>query len=63
MAGGRWAIEENFETAKGQVGPNQYQVRRYDSWCRHITLTVLAHALLTAPPPSAAKGGPAPSSG
>lgn len=47
VAGSRWAIEETFQTAKGQVGLDQYQVRRYDSWYRHITLAMLAHAFLT----------------
>ena len=51
VAGTRWAIEETFQTAKGQVGLDQYQVRRYDSWYRHITLAMLAHAFLTPPPP------------
>lgn len=46
-AGARWAIEETFQTAKGQVGLDQYQVRHYDSWYRHITLAMLAHAFLT----------------
>lgn len=45
--GARWAIEETFQSAKGQVGLDQYQVRRYDSWYRHITLAMLAHAFLT----------------
>ncbi len=36
-----------LQTAKGQVGLDQYQVRRYDSWYRHITLAMLAHAFLT----------------
>lgn len=47
VAGARWAIEETFQTAKGEVGLDQYQVRRYDSWYRHITLAMLAHAFLT----------------
>jgi SRSO17 transposase len=47
VAGARWAIEETFQTGKGQVGLDQYQVRRYDSWYRHITLAMLAHAFLT----------------
>jgi len=47
VAGARWAIEESFQSAKGQVGLDQYQVRRYDSWYRHITLAMLAHAFLT----------------
>lgn len=48
VAGRRWAIEESFQTAKGEVGLDQYQVRRYDAWYRHITLACLAHAFLTA---------------
>jgi SRSO17 transposase len=47
VAGARWAIEETFQTGKGQVGLDQYQVRRYDAWYRHITLAMLAHAFLT----------------
>jgi hypothetical protein len=47
MAGARRAIEETFQTAIGEVGLDHYQVRRYDSWYKHITLAMLAHALLT----------------
>ena len=47
IAGRRWAIEESFQTAKGDVGLDHYQVRRYDAWYRHITLALLAHAYLT----------------
>ncbi len=47
VAGRRWAIEESFQTAKGEVGLDSYQVRRYDAWYRHITLACLAHAYLT----------------
>jgi SRSO17 transposase len=43
----RWAIEECFETAKGEVGLDEYEVRKWDSWYRHITLAMLAHAYLT----------------
>ena len=46
VAGTRWAIEECFEAAKGQVGLEQYEVRRWDGWYRHITLVMLAHAYL-----------------
>ena len=43
VAGTRWAIEECFEEAKGQVGLDQYEyeVRRWDGWYRHITLARL----------------------
>ena len=47
VAGTRWAIEECFEEAKGEAGLDQYEVRRWDGWHRHITLAMLAHAYLT----------------
>ena len=46
VAGTRWATEECFEEAKGQVGLDQYEVRRWNGWYRHITLAMLAHAYL-----------------
>ena len=46
-AGTRWAIEESFETAKGEVGLDHYEVRNLVGWYRHITLAMLAHAYLT----------------
>jgi SRSO17 transposase len=46
VAGARWAIEECFQAAKGQVGLDEYQVRRYIPWYRHVTLAMLAHAFL-----------------
>ncbi len=48
VAGTRWAIEECFEEAKGLVGLDQYEVRRWVGWYRHITLAMLAHAYLSA---------------
>ncbi|MFI6523091.1 IS701 family transposase [Streptomyces uncialis] len=47
VAGARWAIEECFQTAKGQCGLDDYQIRRYPGWYRHITLAMAAHAYLT----------------
>jgi SRSO17 transposase len=47
VAGTRWSIEENLESAKGEVGLDQYEVRRWDAWYRFITLALLAHAYLT----------------
>jgi len=44
----RWQIEEGFAQAKGEVGLDQYEVRRWDAWHRHITLCLLAHAALVA---------------
>lgn len=43
----RWAIEECFEAAKGEVGLDQYEVRSWHGWYRHITLAMTAHAYLT----------------
>ena len=47
VAGARWAIEETFQTAKGQTGLDHYQVRSYTGWYRHMTLSMLAHAFVT----------------
>ncbi|MFM9610968.1 IS701 family transposase [Streptomyces niveiscabiei] len=46
VAGMRWAIEEAFQAAKNECGLDQYEVRRYTGWMRHITLAILAHAFL-----------------
>lgn len=46
VAGIRWVIEESFEEAKGSVGLDQYEVRRWKAWYRHMTLALLAHAYL-----------------
>ena len=46
VAGTRWVIEEGFERAKGEGGLDQYEVRRWDGWHRHVTLCLLAHAFL-----------------
>ncbi|WP_323138459.1 IS701 family transposase [Streptomyces sp. NBC_01571] len=48
VAGARWAIEECFQTAKNECGLDQYEVRRYVGWYRHVTLAMLAHAFLAA---------------
>lgn len=47
VAGSRWAIEECFQAAKNECGLDEYEVRRYVGWYRHITLAMLAHAFLT----------------
>jgi SRSO17 transposase len=46
VAGRRWTIEEGIEEAKGEVGLDQYEVRTWTGWYRHVTLALLAHALL-----------------
>jgi SRSO17 transposase len=47
VAGMRWAIEACFEAAKGEVGLDQYEVRSWTGWHRHVTLAMLAHVYLT----------------
>ena len=46
VAGMRWAIEAGFEDAKGTVGLDHYEVRKWTAWYRHVTLALLAHAYL-----------------
>jgi SRSO17 transposase len=46
VAGCRWAIESGFEQAKQEVGLDDYEVRSWDGWHRHITLSLFAHAFL-----------------
>jgi len=46
VAGTRWTIEVGFERAKGEVGLDEYAVRRWEAWHRHITLALLADAYL-----------------
>ena len=56
VAGTRWAIEECFEAAKGEVGLDHYEVRRWEGWYRHVTLALLAHAFPTVTRAEAADG-------
>ncbi|MCU1649977.1 MAG: hypothetical protein QOJ30_2590 [Pseudonocardiales bacterium] len=65
VAGARWAIEECFQTAKNEAGPDHYQVRSWRAWHAHITLAMLAAAYLaatraTAHTQAAEKGDPQP---
>jgi SRSO17 transposase len=45
-AGTRWTIEACFEAAKGETGLDQYEVRSWTGWHRHVTFSMLAHAYL-----------------
>lgn len=47
VAGQRWTIEECFELGKSEVGLDEYEVRHWPGWYRHITLSMLALAFLT----------------
>jgi SRSO17 transposase len=42
----RWRVEDCFAEAKGEVGLDHYEVRRWDAWHRYVTLCLLAHAFL-----------------
>ena len=57
VAGRRWAIEAGFEAAKQECGLDEYEVRSWQAWHRHITLALLAHAFLVAMQLHAKKGG------
>ena len=47
VAGQRWLIEQSFQTAKSECGLDHYEVRHWQGWYRHITLAMLAHAVLS----------------
>ena len=44
----RWTIEQCFREAKGETGLDEYEVRLWHSWHRHMTLVMMAHAWLAA---------------
>jgi SRSO17 transposase len=48
VAGARWSIEGGFESGKQEVGLADYEVRSWTGWHRHVTLSLLAHAVLAA---------------
>jgi SRSO17 transposase len=48
VAGSRWAVEECFAQAKGECGLDHYEVRTWQAWYRHVTLSMFALALLAA---------------
>ena len=59
IAATRYTVEQCIEEAKGEVGLDQYEVRHYHSWYRHITLALLAHTwLAVVRSQTAEKGGP-----
>lgn len=45
-AGARWNIERCFQESKSQLGLDQYEVRTWTGWHRHITRVMAAYALL-----------------
>jgi SRSO17 transposase len=47
VTGRRWTIGGSVEAAKREVGLDDYEVRSWTGWYRHITLAMWAYALLT----------------
>lgn len=45
-AGARWAVEGAFESAKQEAGLADYEVRSWTGWHRHVTLSLMAQAIL-----------------
>ena len=58
VEGKRWTIEDAFETAKNELGLDHNETRSWHGWHRHVSLVMLAFAMLarvrhhanTAPP-------------
>jgi SRSO17 transposase len=46
VASTRYRVEQGIEEAKGETGLDEYEVRHWHSWHRHITLSMMAHAWL-----------------
>jgi SRSO17 transposase len=46
VASTRYTVEQCIEEAKGGTGLDEYEVRYWHSWHRHITLSMMAHAWL-----------------
>ncbi|MGW2207701.1 hypothetical protein [Streptomyces sp. NPDC001774] len=47
VAGMRWGVEDCFGTAKSDCGLDQYEVRHWEPWHRHIALSIAAFAFLS----------------
>src|SRR3982751_3689124 len=48
VEGRRWAIEDAFETAKTELGLDHNETRSWHGWNRHVSLVMLAFAMMTA---------------
>ena len=48
VEGCRWAIEDGFETAKNELGLDHNETRSWHGWHRHVSLVMLAFAMLAA---------------
>jgi SRSO17 transposase len=60
VEGHRWVIEDSFETAKNEFGLDHNESRSWYGWRRHVSLVMLAFAMMAAirhranPPPRTA---------
>jgi SRSO17 transposase len=57
VAGARWPIEECFGASKNETGLDNYQVRTWNAWHRHIAFSMLAHTFLAVTAQHARKSG------
>ena len=48
VEGHRWAIEDSFETAKNEFGLDHNESRSWHGWHRHVSLVMLAFAMMAA---------------
>jgi len=48
VEGHRWAIEDSFETAKTELGLDHNETRSWHGWRRHVSLVMLAFAMMAA---------------
>jgi SRSO17 transposase len=48
VEGHRWAIEDSFETAKSELGLDHNETRSWHGWNRHVSLVMLAFAMMAA---------------
>jgi SRSO17 transposase len=48
VEGRRWAIEDAFETAKNELGLDHNETRSWHGWHRHVSLVMLAYAMMAA---------------
>src|SRR6478736_1372330 len=46
VEGHRWAIEDSFETAKNDFGLDHNETRSWHGWHRHVSLVMLAFAMM-----------------
>jgi SRSO17 transposase len=66
VEGHRWAIEDSFETTKNELGLDHNETRSWHGWHRHVSLVMLAFAMMAvirqrangATPPKTKRGLP-----